>query len=179
MSEENAFTRILNRLQTEEEPVAQEKTAAVLPTSPAPSDALMQSIDALSQESKTASVADTPATQLEHMAKQAHEAEAELLQKQAQHMGAAIADGFMERFAQYDTALSSAGIKTASTPDTADLEKAAEYGYNKAVIDMEKTAEAEYDRGYVEQMQEVHKLAADTHYTGQVVARQIISSISK
>ena len=104
------------------------------------------------------------------------------MQQEAQHMGAALADGFMERLAQYDAALTSQGIKTASTvpgvsPD--QLQRVKEAAYSQAVQDMEKKAAEEFERGYNDQIQGVHKLAADIHYIGQQTASTLIGEARK
>jgi hypothetical protein len=171
MAEQSAFERILSRL--DESDGVTEKTAAAAP--PSTEEALIKKVAELSTV-KTASVSKpTPAESLETMAKEAAAQEDELLVKQAQHMGAVLADGFMERFAQYDTALRQQGVKTAApVVDNAALTKAAEFGYAKAQEDMEKEAAEQYNKGYSDTMYSVHKIASEIHLAGQQVASQLI-----
>jgi len=172
MAEQNAFERILSRLD-ESDGVTEKTAAAALPST---EEALIKKVAELSTV-KTASVSKpTPAESLESMAKEAAAQEDEILIKQAQHMGAVLADGFMERFAQYDTALRQQGVKVAAAPvvDDAALTKAAEFGYAKAQEDMEKQASEQYNQGYSDTMYSIHKLASEIHLAGQNVANQLI-----
>ena len=169
---ENAFERILSRLEESDEGV-QEKTAAE--AEPSAEVKMLETVRRVSQASsgtKTAS-ANTPAADLERMAKQAAALEEQALTKEAHFLGAAVADGFMERFAQYDVALNNAGVKTASA-DPAMVKAAAEEGYLTAVAHMEKHAADEYQRGYEDTLRSVHKLASEIHYGGQAMARAIL-----
>jgi hypothetical protein len=173
---ENAFERILNRLEDSDEGV-QSKTAAVV-EEPSTEARMLETVRRVSTATatKTASAA-APAADLQRMAKHAQALEEQAMVKEAHFMGSAIADGFMERFAQYDVALSNAGVKTASA-DPSMVKAAAEQGYRMAVADMEKTAEAEYTRGYEDTLQSVHKLASEIHYGGQAMAYDVIESLS-
>ena len=176
MADDNAFTRILNRMSEADDSV-NVKTASAAPADKTAEVIMLETVRSVANNvAKTAS-ANTPAASLENMAKQAHDAEQEILTKQASAMGAALADGFMERYAQYDAALSSVGVKTAA--DNGQLEKAAQFGYTKAVADMEKTAAEDYERGYTEQLQAVHKIASEVHYAGQAVANSLIGQLKK
>lgn len=174
---QDAFARILNRMQEADTGVAV-KTASAPADAPTPAERMLSTVRTISSAVKTAAVApavkSTPVASLELMAKEAQEAEQVQLLKQAQFMGAAVADGFMERFAQYDAALSEQGVKTASAPNAAVLQKVAETAYGQAVQDMEKKAAAEFDQGYNDQVQEIHKIAADVHYIGQQTASHLI-----
>jgi hypothetical protein len=173
---ENAFERILNRLEDSDEGV-QSKTAAAV-EEPSTEARMLETVRRVSTATatKTASAA-APAADLQRMAKHAQALEEQAMAKEAHFMGSAIADGFMERFAQYDVALSNAGVKTASA-DPSMVKAAAEQGYRMAVADMEKTAAAEYNRGYEDTMQGVHKLASEIHYGGQAMAHAVIKSLS-
>ena len=175
---QDAFSRILNRMSEAEDGIT-EKTAAA--EEPAPSDAgsrMLSAVRSISNAVKTAgapNMVNTPALSLERMAKEAHAAEQDQLLKQAQFMGAAVADGFMERFAQYDTAMSAQGVKTANVvPDEEILEKVAQAAYSQAIQDMEKTAEDEFEEGYNDQLEAIHKLASDIHYVGQQTANHLV-----
>lgn len=175
MAEENAFARILNRMSEADAPVST-KTAAANPEPTDSSTRMVATVRTISNSIKTATAVpkNTPAQDLAKMAKEAQDAEQGQLLKQAHFMGAAIADGFMERFAQYDTALTTQGVKTAASPSEDLLKKATEVGYTQAVKDLEKTAEVEFNRGYQDQLQEVQKIAADIHYIGQQTANTIV-----
>jgi hypothetical protein len=181
MAEESAFTRILNSLNAADTGVS-EKTASAN-TTPNAATRLVETVRSVAASTnKTASAKAapvTPAASLEQMAKQAQAAEQEQLVKEAHLMGAAMADGFMERFAQYDVALS--GVKTASPAvlPEAQIQKIAEAAYSRAVQDMEKHAEAEFERGYQDQLQEIHKIAADMHFIGQTAASTLINEARK
>lgn len=176
---ENAFARILNRLDESDSAVV-EKTAAAVASTPAVETRMLDTVRRVSESvTKTASVTPgTPAADLSRMAKEAASTEDAMLMKEAGLYGAALADGFMERFAQYDVALTQSGVKTASAPSDAIVKQAAEAGYQRAVVDMEKRAEAEFNRGYQETMQQVHKTAADTHYAGQAMANAVFERLS-
>jgi hypothetical protein len=178
MAEEtNAFARILNRMSTADTGVT-EKTAAAAPAPDAAARMLATVRSVSSSVKKEASApAPSPRAALEKMAAEAQEAEEAQLLKQSHFMGAALADGFMERFAQYDAALS--GVKTASAPDAATLEKVAQEAYLRGAQDMEKRAAAEFEQGYNEQMQQVHKIASDIHYIGQQTAQHLINEARK
>ena len=178
---QDAFSRILNRMQDAESGITEKTAAAAEPEAPNAAARMLSTVRSISSTVKTAAAAvapQTPAASLERMAKEAQAAEQEQLLKQAQFMGAAVADGFMERFAQYDTALNTQGIKVAQTtatpPDEALLQKVANAAYSEAVQDMEKKAAAEYDQGYNDQLQEIHKIASDVHYIGQQTANHLI-----
>lgn len=183
MAEQNTFQRILSRLEESDENAVTEKTASENENTQKTAEAKMlevvRGVANSDKSEKTAETQEQPAQNLQQMAKQAQANEQALMQKQAQSMGAAIADGFMERFAQYDTALADQGHKTASAPDQTAIKEAAQSGYNKAVSDMEKKAEQEYERGYKEQLQAVQKTAAEVHYAGQAVARNLVQHSNK
>ena len=175
MAEENAFARILNRMSAAESGIT-EKTAGATNT-PEPDGAarMLSTVRAVTSSVKTAAVAaPTPKASLEKMATEAQQAEETQLLKQAQFMGAALADGFMERFAQYDVALGD--VKTASiAPANQDqLQKVAQAAYTQAVQDMEKKAAAEFDAGYNDQLAQIHKVASDVHFIGQQTASSLI-----
>lgn len=177
---QDAFSRILNRMQDAESGIT-EKTAAAEPEAPNAAARMLSTVRSISSTVKTAAASAptlTPVASLERMAKEAQAAEQDQLLKQAQFMGAAVADGFMERFAQYDTALSDQGVKVASSaaaaPNEAILQKVAEAAYSQAVQDMEKQAAEEYEQGYNDQLQEIHKIASDVHYIGQQTANHLV-----
>jgi len=192
---ESAFQRILSNLDAADAGVT-EKTAsdAAPPAGPDAAQRMLSTVRSVSSALKTGTKTAAPAAattplapELRRMAKEAKDAEAELMEKQAHTMGSAICDGFMERFAQYDAALGALGVKTAQsipgipgvTVDSTELEKAAQYGYSKAVEDMEKNAATEYERGYDETLEAVYKTASDIHYVGQQAAHELIQQARK
>lgn len=169
----SAFDRILARLE-ESDPVVTEKTAAVT------DDAAARMLAKVREVSETATkVASTPeaspVADLATLAKSAADMEQTALLKEASFLGAAIADGFMTRFAAYDTALTAQGVKTASTPSPEVQQRIAQEAYAQGQADLEKQANAEYEAGYQQQMLEVHKLAAEVHLVGQATAREILA----
>lgn len=175
MSTENAFTRILNRLEDSDSAIT-EKTASVETEQTAEANMLAQvrAVSEATTKTASANAPAAPASSLQTMAKTAQEAEQVQLSKQAHFMGAALADGFMERFAVYDTALSAQGVKVASTTDTGQVKEAAAAGYRQAVVDLEKRASAQYEQGYNDQMKTIHKTASEIHYAGQATAHNLI-----
>jgi len=174
---ENAFERILSRLEESDEAV-QEKTAAV--AEPSADVRLLDTVRRVSAASSTKTASESkPAADLDRMAKQAQALEEQALVKEAHFLGAAVADGFMERFAQYDVALTNAGVKTASASDPELVKAAAVEGYRVAVADMEKQAADEYQRGYEDTLKSVHKLASEIHYGGQAMARNVLVQAQK
>lgn len=178
---DNAFERILASLETADSGVA-EKTASAA-SEPDTSARMLNTVRTLSranQQAKTASAKPQGVSgDLQRMAKEAQAAEQEQMIKQAHFMGSAVCDGFMERFAQYDTALGAAGHKTAAVQpgqvDEGYVHKVAEAAYAKAVDDMQKTAAAEYQKGYDDTLEYVHKVASDMHYIGQQTARALVA----
>jgi len=175
MSTENAFTRILNRM-TDADSAVTEKTASVEAEQTAEAHMLEQvrAVSEATAKTASANAPNAPASDLATMAKTAQEAEQTQLVKQAHFMGAVLADGFMERFAAYDTALTAQGVKTASTPDQGTVKEAAQAGYQQAVVDMEKRANDQYEKGYQDQLRAIHKTASEIHYAGQMVANNLV-----
>jgi hypothetical protein len=175
MASENTIERILNRLNDSDEGVTTKTAAAATPSAEA---RMLETVRRISNAPavKTASAA-APVSDLHSIAKEASDAEGAALVKQAQHMGAVLADSFMERFAQYDSALSAAGVKTAAVnPEL--VKQAASDGYRQAVVDMEKQAEEEYQKGYSDQLRAIHKTAADIHYAGQQMAHAVVERVA-
>ena len=177
MAAENTIERILNRLNESDEGVTTKTAAVVEPTAEA---RMVETVRRISNATaKTAAApapTGAPSGDLQRIAKEASDAEQTALLKQAHYMGAVLADGFMERFAQYDSALGNAGVKTAAA-DPALVKQAAEDGYKTAVADMEKRAEEEYNRGYEDQLKAIHKTAAEIHYGGQQMAHAVVERI--
>lgn len=162
------------------------KTAAALASSTAPSaEALRTELrQVLSQargETKTASappVQGNPAGDLVKMASDLANAEEEALLKQAQVYGAAICDGFMTRYAQYEAAAGEVVLdqpKTAAV--TSDFQKFAQenpelakeaydLGYRTKMAELQTQANEQFSAGYQDTMQEVHKIASTLYKHG-------------
>jgi len=174
---DTTFDRILGRLSEADDAVT-EKTASTHTPAPSAEATMLAAVRRVSESAgstKTASDnSNSPARSLEEMAKTAAAQEEERLIKQAQHMGAVMCDSFFERFAAYDTALE--GHMPATKTASADQLKAArEEGYKLAAQQIEAKTQEEFNRGYEDTIQEVYKTAAEIHYHGQVVARQLIN----
>lgn len=172
-----------------------EKTASVAPTAPSTStpatsteaaENLKQALAAVAQpepETKTASQA-SPLGDLVKLAADVANTEHEALTKEAQIYGAAVADGFMARLAQYGVAadkLAAAGAvgqqKTASISDADTFEKFAaenpqmvreahDLGYATTQAELQKLAEAAYAQGHNQTVEAIYKLACDTFVGG-------------
>lgn len=172
-----------------------EKTASVAPTAPTTASPttsteaaanLKQALAAVAQpepETKTASQA-SPVDDLVKLASDVAGTEHEALVKEANLYGAAVADGFMARLAQYGVAadkLAAAGAvpqhKTASLADDGSFEKfAAEHpdmvreahdlGYSSATTELQKLAEAAFVQGHNQTVEAIYKLACDSFMGG-------------
>lgn len=170
------------------------KTAAdATPAAPATastSEALRSELrEVLNDAAKTAAApepttpASAPVADLVKMATDLSNAEEEALLKQAQVYGAAICDGFMARYAQYETAASEVApepTKTAETqPATTDgdfnkfaqanpelVKEAYDLGYQTKMAQLKKTAEERFEAGYNDTLAEVHKTAAVVYKHG-------------
>jgi len=145
---------------------------------------------------KTASAA-TPEGDLLKLAEDLTNAEQEAIMKQAQVFGAAVCDGFMTRYAQYEGAAAQVApepVKTASVrqPQSPDQEiemiktaandpefqkfasenpelvkEAFDLGYRQTMDGLVKQAEADFDQGYNDTMSEVHKVASYLYKLGE------------
>jgi hypothetical protein len=184
------IAQILERLERSEQAgQAGVKTAAVKTGTASPSaDALRNELrQALStvttktaEQTKTASHA--PVAGLVKMAADLVDAEEEALMKQAQVYGAAICDGFMVRYAQYEQAAGEVAPqqqqKIASAP-VADndfqkfaqanpelTKEAYDLGYRTKMATLQKEANDQFEAGHNDTMQEVHKLASAVYKHG-------------
>ncbi len=145
-------------------PPATTKIAAAAPTAPAPEDTLLAAVREISE--KTASDLD----ELSKIASDVAEAESAAMLEQAKLAGVALCDGFMERMASYEDAVS----KTAGVND---VEKIAAAAYAKGREDLEKEAEDAYAQGHEEALQEIHKVATEIHLAGQQAARNVLAAL--
>lgn len=162
---------------------------------------------ALSSTEKTASAApaptapmQTPEGDLLKIAEDLTNAEEQAMQKQASILGAAMCDGFMERFAQYEEAAGQVAptaktaamqgqdpaletIKTAAqdpafqkfAAENPDLVKEAfDLGYQQTYGQLVKQAQDEFQRGYDETMTQVHQKAAEVYKTAAVTINNVL-----
>jgi hypothetical protein len=190
---------IMKRLEESEQASnAGVKTASAQTPAAPPSDALRnelrQALTAVNTE-KTASAQPTqtqsPAGDLVKMAADLVDAEEEALMKQAQVYGAAVCDGFMARYAQYEQAAGEVApveTKTASAqPVAQDFEKFAqenpeltkeayELGYRTKMAELQKVAEERFEAGYNDTMEEVHKTAAALYKHGSEWAQWAVKT---
>jgi hypothetical protein len=188
------IAKILNRLEASEQAAtAGVKTAADRSTEPAAPTAdalrneLRQALSVVTTE-KTAAAQTGPSQQtpvggLVKMASDLVDAEEEALMKQAQVYGAAICDGFMARYAQYEQAaneVAPAPAKTAAAQPAqvdGDFQKFAQenpeltkeafdLGYRTKMAELQKQADERFQAGYEDTMQEVHKVASALYKHG-------------
>lgn len=132
--------------------------------------------------------ASSPTGDLLKLASDLSNAEDEALVKQAQIYGAAMCDGFMARYGQYESAAQDthvpATVKSASADD-ADFEKFAsanpelvkeafDLGYQRKMDELTKEAQASMEQGYNDTMNEIHKLASDNYKKGSAHAQYLI-----
>ena len=182
--------QILNRLQTSKNAEASAiKTASV--TAPTSTDALRGALrNALATQpatEKTAAVADDPTGDLLKFASDLSNAEHEALSKQAAVYGAAMCDGFMSRFGQYEGAAGqvAAPVKTAAATEDFNkfaaenpqlVQEAYDLGYQTKTASLQKQAAEEFEAGYTDTLNEVHKVASEIYkqaaYTTNNVIRQ-------
>ena len=174
----NSFERILARLEASDtavtEKTAEEKVAVETPAARMLAKVREISDAAVSDKTATAPTS-TPTEDLQRLVEKTAELEQAAMVKEANFLGAAIADGFMTRFAAYDTALTEQGVKVATTTPDA-VKQAAEAAYRQGQEDFQKQAETAYETGYQEQMLEVHKIASELHLLGQNTAREIVKA---
>lgn len=188
------IAQILNRLEASEQAsTAGIKTAAVqsseptAPTADALRSELRQALSSVTTE-KTAETlpaqsSQAPVAGLVKMASDLVDAEEEALMKQAQVYGAAICDGFMARYAQYEQA---AGEVAPAQPKVAaaqpiqpdgDFQKFAQanpeltkeaydLGYRTKIAELQNQANEQFEAGYSDTMQEVHKVASALYKHG-------------
>lgn len=186
------IAQIMKRLEeSEQASSAGVKTAAAQPpkTAAPSADSLRNELRQALSEVTTEKTAETqrtkeasqaPVGQLVKMASDLVNAEEEALMKQAQVYGAAICDGFMARYAEYEAAANEVAPeqpKTASAQVDDDFRKFAEanpdltkeaydLGYQTKMAALQKQASERFEAGYNDTMQEVHKLASALYKHG-------------
>lgn len=160
-----------------EKTAAAEAAARDVVTQADPTEQMLSTVRALS--AKTAAAQAAPSTAavpaLDKIAAEVAAAEELALKKTAAIIGQASCDAFMARLAQYDEAI---GTKTASAGagfSQTDLEAA----YRQGQADLEKQAAAEYERGHNAALEELHKVASELHYAGQLSAKNVLIALSK
>lgn len=161
-----------------EKTASAEAAARDVVTQADPTEQMLSTVRALSAKTAAAaqaapSTAAVPA--LDKIAAEVAAAEELALKKTAAIIGQASCDAFMARLAQYDEAI---GTKTASAGagfSQTDLEAA----YRQGQADLEKQAAAEYERGQNAALEELHKVASELHYAGQLSAKNVLIALSK
>lgn len=194
------IAQILQRLEdSEHAATAGIKTAAAQstnnPTAPianALRDELRQALSTVQTE-KTAQDRTKQAAPVEGLVKMASDlvnAEEEALMKQAQVYGAAICDGFMSRYAQYEHAANDVApqAKTAAAPNMdGDFQKFAQenpeltkeaydLGYRTKKAELRKQADEQFQAGYNDTMGEIHKTAAALYKHGSEWAQWAVKT---
>ena len=122
---------------------------------------------------------NTPIADLTKLAADTASAEHEALVKEAQLYGAAVADGFMARLAQYDAAAEkvAAQLPTPATRVPAHLEKqAADLGYANTMGQLEKLAGAAYTQGFNDTVAQIYKVAHSSFVDGYKHACELITA---
>ena len=167
------------------------KTAAATPTTTPTADALRselrQALSVVTEKTAAAPAASPQASPTSDLLKIASEmagAEEEALMKQAQVYGAAICDGFMTRYAQYEQAASEVApmqqpTKTAAVAPVQSLDfnkfasenpqlvkEAYDLGYHQKMAALKEAANERFGAGYNDTMGEVHKIASDLYKHG-------------
>ncbi|MGD9209173.1 MAG: hypothetical protein PVI90_00280 [Desulfobacteraceae bacterium] len=167
-------------------------------------NALRDAVAAAPAEVKTASidVPQNPADDLLKLAEDLTSAEEDAMQKKAAVYGAAMCDGFMARFSQYeDAALQTPNAKTAqiqsqtqdidlnaiktaaandpefqkfATENPALVKEAVDLGYRQTWDNLVKTAREDLNQGYNDTMTEIHKLASDCYKQGAITINNVL-----
>jgi hypothetical protein len=135
----------------------------------------------------SAPVQGSPSADLVKMANDLANAEEEALLKQAQVYGAAMCDGFMTRYAQYEQAANEIAPEqpktAAATPAAATVTAEADFnkfasenpeitreaydlGYRTKMAALKEEANERFGAGYNDTMQEIHKTASDLYKHG-------------
>lgn len=186
------------------------KTASVVKKAQNDTDALRGALhNALvtPNREKTAAIIapqTTPQGDLLKMAEDLTNAEEQAMQKQASLLGAAMCDGFMERFAQYEEAAGQVAPSTktaaAATHDRAlemiktaaqdpefqkfananpELVKEAfDLGYQQTYGQLVKEAQDQFQQGYDDQMSQIHKTATDVYKTAAYTINDVLRKAS-
>lgn len=155
--------------------------------------ALHSAITETATSEKVAS-APSPMKDLEKLASDVVNAEQAALVKEANWYGAAVADGFMARIAQYNEAAtklaSQEQVKAASAPMVPDsfekfasenpelVKQAAEVGYAKTAEQLEYLNKLAYEKGQEDAVQVVHKLAHDMFVVGFEDCGNLLQTLS-
>jgi len=132
-------------------------------------------------QEKQAAAAGSPIEGLTKIAEQVTSAEQEAIIKEANLYGAAVADGFVARLAQYQTAADKVAAAQPAAPEVVRtqekqaaatdgsfekfaaenpelVKQAAEVGYQQTMLQMDKLAQAAYAKGHDEATLAIYKL---------------------
>jgi len=160
---------------------------------------------AVADTEKTASATTpepTPTGDLMKLAEDLTNAEEEAMMKQASVYGAAMCDGFMARFSQYEDAANDVPApKTAAQQDTVlehiktaaddpefqkfaaenpDLTKEAfDLGYQQTMGHLVKTAEEDFAQGYDDALNHIHKVAFDSYKMGAQTINNVLRELQE
>ena len=141
----------------------------------------LKNVEAATSAQKTASADASPAGELAKMAAEVAAADQQALVKEAHIYGTAVADGFMSRLKQYESAAMTlpAGEKTAGIDDGA-IEKIAEaavQGYIDEQARMEKVAQESYETGFRDTAAHIEKVASECLEQGRRDTVQILQAV--
>jgi len=181
------IAQILKRLDDSRSADQGIKTASATPAAAPTTDALrtaLRSSLAVGQQEKTAAVSTaSPTGDLLKMAEDLTNAEEEAMMKQASIYGAAMCDGFMNRFGQYEQAAmevapapqakiaaSSQGLLPTYTQPDNELEAiktaAADPGFQKFASENPELVKEAFDLGYQQEMGKLVKTAEEDFQQG-------------
>lgn len=180
-------------------------SAAAAPTADALRDALHTAMATTEKTAAAPPVAapSSPEGDLLKMAEDLTNAEEQAMQKQASILGAAMCDGFMERFAQYEDAAGqvapakTASIASLAVPSDATLDtiktaaqdpafqkfasenpdlvkEAFDLGYQQTYGQLVKEAQDDFQQGYDDTMGQVHQVAADSYKTAALTINNVL-----
>ena len=139
--------------------------------------ALLESMSAseegVPEEDKMASVQEKLAAAASDAANQ----KLQNLVKEANFLGAAMADGMVTRLNQLDSASPNASEKVAAEVEQDIYQHAAELGYKEASLFIQKIAEEEYAAGEKEAEEYIEKLASQCYDIGHVHTLQLIANM--
>lgn len=169
-----------------------EKTAAAVPSttptvSTTPSNDIADRLkvalkEATAPDAQKTAATTSPVQDLVKIASDLSATEHDALVKEANLYGAAVADGFMLRLAQYNTASSQVAAaqptptaKVAAADDSFEkfasenpemVKEAAQLGYDSTMLQLQKLSQDAYDAGWNNTVAHVHKLASDSFVAG-------------
>ncbi len=191
---------------------ATEKTAAATNSAETTGEKLKTALhealapQASAETKQAAAPQGSPVEDLQKIASQVASSEQEALMKEAQFYGAAVADGFMARLAQYNEAAEKiasqqapapmvslqtqqlAPLKLAAAEDTFEkfasdnpqlVKEAAELGYETTMRQLEKLAELAHQKGFEEGTTAIYKHAHDLYVRGFEDTAKVLQSLKR